>query len=441
MVDPPSTAPNREFADGGNLPSVDFRGRFERFSQDLEAIMAIHTADHATVNEKLRDYIELGKQITGFENGFVSRIEGQDYFVLESSTVANKLAAGASFALCDTLCMDVVNRRRTVCHARLKKTDLYALPGRAFLDTEAVIGTPFVVNDEVVGTLTFCSTTEQSEDDELAYRVNIVHLIGEQVGKYLETVRTQRELTRMNKLLSQRSQAVEEFTFATTHDLQESPRSILQLSSFIEKRFGEQLPVKARKKLQRIHEVAQRMQQQIAAIHKYAQIGTGAHDQVVNLNKVVRAAQRRIRERIRESAAEIEVAPLPEVHGNARELQMLFENLLDNALHFSKKNEAPRIQIRASTAEPGLHEITFRDEGVGMENSWNDLAFRMFGQLHDARKAPGTGFGLTLCRKIVNVHGGEIWFESAPQQGTTFFFTLQDDHEHPGAPADDPQPD
>jgi signal transduction histidine kinase len=110
------------------------------------------------------------------------------------------------------------------------------------------------------------------------------------------------------------------------------------------------------------------------------------------------------------------------VHGDEAQLDLLFQNLLDNALKF-RGADPPRIRIEA-TEDPGFWHLRVQDNGTGIPVKDQERIFALFQRLHTAREAPGTGIGLALCRRIVARHGGRIWVESLPGEGSTFHFTL-----------------
>jgi light-regulated signal transduction histidine kinase (bacteriophytochrome) len=127
---------------------------------------------------------------------------------------------------------------------------------------------------------------------------------------------------------------------------------------------------------------------------------------------------------IQESRAEITVEKLPVLKGHAREVRQLFQNLIGNALKFRKKDVAPLIVITAEPQDMHYWRFTVRDNGIGIEQEHRDKIFIIFQRLHKRSEYPGTGIGLAHCKKIVELHGGEIGVESTPGIGSGFYFTL-----------------
>ena len=131
------------------------------------------------------------------------------------------------------------------------------------------------------------------------------------------------------------------------------------------------------------------------------------------------------------AGAHIEIDALPDVMADAIQIGQVFENLIDNAIKF-RGNRAPHIRIDAE-ASGDEWIIRVQDNGIGIDAKIPDRVFMLFQRLHDREVYDGIGVGLTLCRKIVERHGGRIWYESQPGKGSTFFFTLPAVHQKAAA--------
>jgi light-regulated signal transduction histidine kinase (bacteriophytochrome) len=136
----------------------------------------------------------------------------------------------------------------------------------------------------------------------------------------------------------------------------------------------------------------------------------------------VREALSGLQRAIDDAGAEIDVEPLPTVTGNAGSLRQLFQNLVANAIKFVD-DVKPQIRIWAAEVPEGWR-FSVRDNGIGIAPEQADRIFGMFTRLHGADRYPGTGVGLALCQRIVDVHGGRIWVEAAPGGGSQFMFTI-----------------
>jgi light-regulated signal transduction histidine kinase (bacteriophytochrome) len=125
---------------------------------------------------------------------------------------------------------------------------------------------------------------------------------------------------------------------------------------------------------------------------------------------------------IEEADAVVLRGPLPAVHGDPIQLGQLFQNLLSNAIKF-RGAEAPRVEVSAVRDGP-MVRFSVSDNGIGIAPEFQERIFVIFQRLHSRDEYPGTGIGLAICKKIVERHGGTIWLDSRPGEGTTFHFTL-----------------
>jgi signal transduction histidine kinase len=125
--------------------------------------------------------------------------------------------------------------------------------------------------------------------------------------------------------------------------------------------------------------------------------------------------------KIKEKNALITNDDLPVIFADGKQMLQLLQNLIDNALKFS--DASPIIHI-SSRDEPDYYHFSVRDNGIGIEPEYFNKIFQIFQRLHAKEDYPGTGIGLAICRRIVERHGGKIWVESKPGQGTIFYFTI-----------------
>jgi light-regulated signal transduction histidine kinase (bacteriophytochrome) len=141
----------------------------------------------------------------------------------------------------------------------------------------------------------------------------------------------------------------------------------------------------------------------------------------VECNGLLATVLRDMERAIEESGAVVQVGDLPTVVADDTQLGQVFQNLIVNAIKF-RAQAPPRVEVGARELETGW-EFSVSDNGIGIDMKQKDRIFLMFQRLHERDRYEGSGIGLTLAKKIVESHGGEIWFESSPQ-GTTFYFTI-----------------
>jgi signal transduction histidine kinase len=187
---------------------------------------------------------------------------------------------------------------------------------------------------------------------------------------------------------------------------------------------------------ERMQHAAQRMGLLVDDLLMYSHVSqTPVEQEEVDLNEKLRIVLADLEVQIEEKKAVISVGHLPTVKGYRRQLQQLFQNLLTNALKYSKEAVAPQISVRSrivSGAEAPYklpeeytnkryHLIEVRDNGIGFEQQYADKIFQMFQRLHGKSEYTGTGVGLSIVRKVVENHHGFIWAESEPDKGATFY--------------------
>jgi light-regulated signal transduction histidine kinase (bacteriophytochrome) len=169
------------------------------------------------------------------------------------------------------------------------------------------------------------------------------------------------------------------------------------------------------------------MQTLINDLLTYSRVGTQGQELVpTDTGKVFGAACANLRRAIEESGAEV-VSPeeLPVVMGDQTQLVQLFQNLIANAIKFSREGVRPRVEVGAQRRSEEEWLFRVRDNGIGVEPQYAERIFRIFQRLHGKGEYTGTGIGLAVCKKIVERHGGRIWVDSEVGEGTIFYFTLR----------------
>jgi len=243
--------------------------------------------------------------------------------------------------------------------------------------------------------------------------------------------------------LARSNRELEQFSYIASHDLQEPLRMVGSYTQLLEQRYADQLDDDAREFLRFAQEGAARMRELIDALLAYSRIDTrGQAFRRVNMNQVLNLALANLRESIAQANAEVTVSGnLPEVDGDPVQLGQVLQNLIGNAIKFHGA-KAPHIWVGVEGRGPEWR-FYVRDDGIGIPPEYQDRIFVLFQRLHSREEYAGTGIGLSVCKKVVERHGGKIWVESTgvAGQGTTFFFTLPVDRAalaRPAAPAPDP---
>lgn len=214
------------------------------------------------------------------------------------------------------------------------------------------------------------------------------------------------------------------FAFIAAHDLQEPLRAVTSYTQFLEKRYKGRLDPDADEFIRYIVAGALRMKVLLRDVQAYTTLLTDPSPeqrQMLDLNEVLRLALGGLKEQIAEAHAEVTHEPLPSTLGIGSELALLFQNLIDNAIKY-RSAAAPRIHIRARRSGPEW-VISVQDNGIGIDPRHVEQIFSIFRRLHGPEFS-GSGAGLAICKKIVDRHGGRIWVDSRPGEGSEFYFTL-----------------
>ncbi len=237
-----------------------------------------------------------------------------------------------------------------------------------------------------------------------------------------DLARTIAELSRANQALARVNDELSQFTHAASHDLQAPLRGVAMYADLLARRHGERLDDTGRQYLERLRSGAARMQDLVRDLLDLSQAGGAIRREPTALAEVLDDVLQLLDADVRQCQALIERDALPVVPADRRQLSQLLRNLLANALKYRHPERVPR--IRLSARDDGQSwEFAVHDNGVGFPMKHAERIFEPFKRLHGS-DIPGTGIGLALCRKVVAAHGGKIWAESTPGEGSVFRFTL-----------------
>ena len=232
------------------------------------------------------------------------------------------------------------------------------------------------------------------------------------------------KLVEERNLLARSNAELEQFAYVASHDLQEPLRAVASCVQLLRKRYEGKLDARAEEFMTHAVDGTKRMQALITDLLAYSRVGTHAHAfEEVDCDEAVNDAIFNLSVAIQESGAAVKRETLPKVQADSTQLGQLFQNLIGNAVKFRAEQRPPEIAISAQR-DGADWVFKVADNGIGIEPQYYERIFRVFQRLHTRARYPGTGIGLAICKKIVERHGGRIWIESRPEQGTTFFFTL-----------------
>jgi signal transduction histidine kinase len=238
-----------------------------------------------------------------------------------------------------------------------------------------------------------------------------------------ERLKAMEELKRTSIELERSNTELQQFAYVASHDLTEPLRMVVSYLELLSGRAQEKLGEEEREFIGYAADGARRMQTLIQDLLAYARVDTrGRPLEPIDCDQVLESVLTNLKVAIEESHTTVEHERLPIVRGDVVQLTQVFQNLIGNAIKFHGKAE-PRISVGAKRVD-GDWVFQVKDNGIGIEPKNFSRIFVLFQRLHTRQEYPGTGMGLAICKKIIERHGGRIWVESTPNEGTAFSFTI-----------------
>jgi light-regulated signal transduction histidine kinase (bacteriophytochrome) len=219
---------------------------------------------------------------------------------------------------------------------------------------------------------------------------------------------------------------IEQFSYITTHDLQEPLRTLNTFAGLIRDGYSGLLDEDGNKYIDFIFKSANRMSELVRGLFEYSLLGKESSKTAIDCNVIAGIVMDDLADTIEKNNVEILRKELPVITGYGKEMRLLFQNLLENAIKFHNKEVHPVVRISAELVERNW-VFSFEDNGIGIDRKDRDKIFIIFRRMHNREDYKGTGIGLAHCKKIVELHGGKIWVESEPDSGSKFMFTIPAD--------------
>ena len=298
-------------------------------------------------------------------------------------------------------------------------------------DTYALVKPLFDGKDETF----YVESWQRRQDGEKRLLGWWCHVLTDAEGKVIGALSTARDITESKKAevalqktladLERSNKELEQFAYVASHDLQEPLRMVSSYTQLLAKRLEGHLDRDTQDFIGFAVDGSNRMQRLIQDLLMYSRVTTrGRPYEPVDLHQVLGEAIANLQAAIAESGALVSNGDLPTLIADRSQLVQVFQNLIGNAIKFRKEGEAPRVHVTARS-DGDEWVISVKDNGIGIDPKHFSRLFVIFQRLHGPQQYPGTGIGLALCQRIVARHGGRIWLESAPGQGSEFLFTLK----------------
>lgn len=253
-----------------------------------------------------------------------------------------------------------------------------------------------------------------------------------------QTLQDNKELKKAQQLLEEKHQELEaiilqlnrsnhelqQFAYIASHDLQEPVRKVLYYCDYILGQYKDQLDEKGRQYLVNIQTASARMRTLIQDLLQFSQVSGGEINfELTDLGDIARNAAQSLQMRLEEKNGTINIGSLPAIMGEKSLLEQLFENIIGNAIKYSREDTPPVIDIYAKE-ENGTIQIFFEDNGIGFEDKYIPKMFELFQRLHSRQEYQGNGIGLAICKKIAELHRGSITAQPNQSHGAKFIVTL-----------------
>ena len=451
----------RQFIETANAPifGIDSKGLVNEWNQTSEKITGFKkeevlgkdlvetyiTEDYRDAVKQVLDNALKGKETANYEFPLFTKDGKRVMVLLNSSTRRNAageivgvLGVGQDITILneykENLEFKVINRTQELAFENDEKDKraaelVIANKELAFQNNEKEKRADelIIANKE----LAFQNEEKEKRADELGIANKELDFQNEEKEKRAQELGiANKELAFQNEEKEKRAQELgiankelEQFSFLASHDLQEPLRTVINYMEVFEEDYYEILDETARKYLGSVRNATERMRILIKSLLDFSRLGRNRSFEYIDCRKLINEAIADLNSMIKASNAIIEISEMPTLSLYQIEVRELFQNLIMNAIKFQKQGQQPIIQIQCEEID-NVWKFSIIDNGIGIDPIYFERIFDIFQRLHTNDEYEGTGIGLANCKKIVQLHQGEIWLESTIGKGTSFYFTI-----------------
>jgi len=238
-----------------------------------------------------------------------------------------------------------------------------------------------------------------------------------------ESEKSKKTLEKSLVELERKNQDLEQFVYVASHDLQEPLRTVISFTQLLYRKYKKQFEEDGKEEMDFIISATRRMKSLIAGLLEYTKIGASRAIKPIDCNDLLHTVEQDLSTILEEKRVKLNIGKLPKLRIYETEVRQLFQNLIINAVKFQKAETHPNIIITGVDLED-KYQFSVQDNGIGIAKEYQEKIFSIFKRLHTTDKYEGTGIGLAQCKKIVELHNGQIWVDSKENEGSIFHFTI-----------------
>lgn len=261
---------------------------------------------------------------------------------------------------------------------------------------------------------------EEDQERDILVGLRLMH---EDIELYKKDYKEKIDNEYKIKILQKKNLELEQFNYMASHDLKEPIRTIKNYAQLIQRNSNNLSSDQSQSHLNTIIESSTRMYNLIEGLLLYSTTGNELDIVKVNLGVLVEEIMLDLGEIIRENDVTIHAQSQDFIFADRICLRTILQNLIVNAIKYKRPDKSPIIEIKVIQSQD-RYEITVADNGIGISEKYSEIIFDLLKRLHNHDTVEGAGIGLSLCKKLVHLHNGEIWVDSKVDEGSAFTFTI-----------------